>query len=60
MACNGRCVISGCDVPESLEAAHLIGMDWRQGQNHATDGILLRRDLPTLYNRELLGNHEGW
>ncbi|MBN8503347.1 MAG: HNH endonuclease [Burkholderiales bacterium] len=53
-ACGGRCVVSGCDVPEALEAAHLIGRDWRQGQNAATDGMLLRRDLHTLYDRGLL------
>lgn len=53
-ACEGRCVISGCAVPEALEAAHLFGRDWRQGQNEASDGVLLRRDLHTLYDRGLL------
>lgn len=53
-ACGGRCVISGCDVPEALEAAHLRGRDWRAGHNHENDGILLRRDLHTLYDRGLL------
>ncbi|WP_244125406.1 HNH endonuclease [Burkholderia gladioli] len=51
---GGRCAISGCDIPEALEAAHLRGRDWRAGQNEATDGILLRRDLHTLYDRGLL------
>jgi hypothetical protein len=53
-ACDGRCVVSGCSVPEALEAAHLIGRDWRQGHNASTDGILLRRDLHALYDRGLL------
>lgn len=53
-ACRGRCVISGCDVPEALEAAHLTGTDWRQGQNNEEHGILLRRDLHALYDCELL------
>lgn len=53
-ACGGRCVISGCSVPEALEAAHLLGRNWRQGHNAAGDGILLRRDLHGLYDRELL------
>lgn len=53
-ACEGRCVVSGCDVPEALEAAHLNGRDWRAGHNAAEDGILLRRDLHTLYDRGLL------
>ncbi|SIT36575.1 conserved hypothetical protein [Paraburkholderia ribeironis] len=50
----GRCAISGCSVPEALEAAHLAGRDWRQGHNSASDGILLRRDLHALYDRGLL------
>ena len=54
LACEGRCVISGCDVPEALEAAHLKGRSWREGNNAATDGILLRRDLHALYDRGLL------
>lgn len=53
-ACGGRCAVSGCDVPEALEAAHLLGRDWRQGHNSGADGVLLRRDLHTLYDRELL------
>lgn len=53
-ACEGRCVVTGCDVPEALEAAHLTGRDWRAGQNAAADGILLRRDLHTLYDKGLL------
>jgi len=36
-----RCAISGCDIPEVLEAAHLRGRNWRAGHNAATDGILL-------------------
>lgn len=53
-ACEGRCVVSGCDVPEALEAAHLLGRDWRKGENCAVDGVLLRRDLHALYDRGLL------
>lgn len=54
LACRGRCVISGCTVPEALEAAHLRGRDWRQGHNSRHDGILLRRDLHALYDSGLL------
>lgn len=54
-----RCAISGCDIPEVLEAAHLRGRDWRAGHNAAADGILLRRDLHTLYDRELLELSDG-
>ena len=53
-ACGGQCVVSGCTVPEALEAAHLLGRDWRRGHNRAADGILLRRDLHNLYDRGLL------
>lgn len=43
---NGRCPISGCDEPTTLEAAHLgVPGGWRT--NH-TDGILLRSDLHKL------------
>jgi len=41
-------------LPEALEAAHLLGRDWRLGHNRASDGLLLRRDLHTLYDRGLL------
>lgn len=53
-ACAGRCVVSGCDVPEALEAAHLHGRSWRLGHNKAEDGVLLRRDLHALYDSHLL------
>lgn len=53
-ACLGQCVVSGCAVPEALEAAHLRGRDWRQGHNNANDGVLLRRDLHNLYDRGLM------
>lgn len=53
-ACLGRCVVSGCDVPEAVEAAHLKGRNWREGHNSPDDGILLRRDLHALYDRGLL------
>jgi hypothetical protein len=53
-ACRGMCVISGCTVPEVLEAAHLVGRKWRQGHNAAVDGILLRRDLHALFDTGLL------
>jgi predicted nucleic acid-binding protein len=53
-ACQGKCVISGCDVPEAVEAAHLAGRNWRDGHNTSDDGILLRRDLHALYDAGLL------
>lgn len=53
-ACNGTCMVSGCSVPEALEVAHLEGCDWRAGHNGVGDGVLLRRDLHTLYDRRLM------
>ncbi|MDI9695313.1 HNH endonuclease signature motif containing protein [Burkholderia cenocepacia] len=58
-AYDRRCAVSGCDIPEVLEAAHLRGRNWRAGHNAATDGILLRRDLHTLYDRQLLELYDG-
>ena len=53
-ACGGCCVISGNAVPQALEAAHLRGRSWHEGQNAASDGVLLRRDLHALYDSSLL------
>lgn len=53
LACEGRCIVSGCSIPEALEAAHLEGRSWRAGHNAASDGILLRRDLHALYDTGL-------
>jgi hypothetical protein len=53
-ACLGQRVVGGCTVPEALESTHLLGREWREGHNSATDGILLRRDLHNLYDRGLL------
>jgi hypothetical protein len=54
-----RCAITGEDVPEALEAAHLPGTSWRTGDNAATDGILLRADLHRLLDAGLLRIEQG-
>jgi putative restriction endonuclease len=51
---GARCKITGCRVPQLLEAAHLRGRDWQQGHNAATDGIPLRIDLHRAYDRGLI------
>lgn len=51
---NGRCVVTGCAVPEALEAAHISGRDWKAGDNAVSDGLLMRRDIHALYDRGLL------
>ena len=50
-AYGGRCAITGCDVAEVLEAAHIA--DWRS-ENDPGAGILLRADLHRLLERGLL------
>jgi hypothetical protein len=52
-ACGERCVISGCNVVEVLDAAHKKGLDWRK-HNKAEDGYLMRKDLHALYDNDLL------
>ncbi|HUD40998.1 MAG TPA: HNH endonuclease signature motif containing protein [Dokdonella sp.] len=54
LAYGGRCVITGCDVVEALDAAHKQGRDWRSGNNRAEDGVLLRKDLHALFDAGLL------
>ncbi|MHC6226020.1 HNH endonuclease [Pseudomonas sp. X10] len=53
-AFGGRCAISGCAVERALDAAHRHGKKWRQGDNNASDGLLLRKDLHALYDSHLL------
>ena len=49
-----RCVISGCDVVGVLEAAHI--RPYRgTNDNHPSNGLLLRSDIHTLFDLNLLG-----
>jgi hypothetical protein len=52
-AYEGRCSISGCDVADVLEAAHVTPYLGPQ-TNHVTNGLLLRADLHTLWDCHLL------
>jgi hypothetical protein len=52
-AYRGECAISGCNIVETLDAAHKTGRDWRM-HNEASDGFLLRKDLHALYDKNLL------
>ncbi len=51
---GARCKVTGCAVPQLLEAAHLRGRNWEDGHNAATDGIPLRVDLHRAYDRGLI------
>jgi putative restriction endonuclease len=51
---GSRCLVSGCDLPDVVEAAHV---DPYRGvaSNHPENGLLLRTDLHTLFDLDLLG-----
>lgn len=52
-AYDGRCALTGCEVDDVLQAAHII--DYRgQASNIVPNGLLLREDIHTLYDRSLL------
>jgi putative restriction endonuclease len=52
-AYGGRCAVTGCDVPDALEAAHL--RPYRgPASNTVANGILLRADLHTLLDKQLI------
>jgi hypothetical protein len=51
-----RCAVTGCAVLDVLEAAHItpyLGPE----TNHVTNGLLLRADLHTLYDCDLVAIH---
>ncbi|SAL49186.1 hypothetical protein AWB73_05076 [Caballeronia turbans] len=48
-----RCALTGCDVPQVLEAAHICGYMGPE-TNDVRNGLLLRADLHTLYDRALI------
>lgn len=57
-AYDGRCAITGCDVRDVLEAAHIypyLGPD----TNKVTNGILLRADIHTLFDCILIDVDPG-
>lgn len=54
LQCAGRCVVSGCEIVQALDAAHKHGCDWRKGQNSGKDGYVMRKDLHALYDAKLL------
>jgi uncharacterized protein YjbI with pentapeptide repeats len=52
-AYNYRCAITGCDAQEALEAAHIIPYSETEN-NHPSNGLLLRADLHTLFDLDLI------
>ncbi len=49
----GCCCVTGCDVPAALEAAHIMPYRGRHS-NIATNGLLLRSDVHSLFDQGLL------
>ena len=55
-AYNNKCAISGCDIEEILEAAHII--PWKGDHSHEVwNGLLLRVDLHKLFDSHLITIH---
>lgn len=49
------CAITGCDVPESLDAAHIVPFaEGRTSRDLASNGLLLRCDIHRLFDRHLI------
>lgn len=53
-AYGGKCAFSGCDAVEALEAAHVMGVA-AGGSDQPANGLLLRSDLHTLFDLNLIG-----
>jgi hypothetical protein len=56
--CGWKCVVSGNEVREVLDVAHLPGKNWRK-DNEGTDGVLLRVDLHRLLDRGMAELRDG-
>lgn len=52
-AYGGRCAITGCDAVAALEAAHIVPYSGPQS-NHVSNGLLLRADIHTLFDLDLV------
>lgn len=53
-AYSGKCSVTGCDAVDALEAAH-IEPHCNVESNDPRNGLLLRADVHTLFDRHLLG-----
>jgi hypothetical protein len=53
-AYDSRCVITGCAVRDVLDAAHVFPYRGT-ATNHVSNGLLLRTDLHTLFDCDLIG-----
>ena len=53
-AYQGRCAATECDAEAALEAAHIVPY-CGEDSNHISNGILLRADIHTLFDLNLIG-----
>lgn len=53
-AYGGRCAVTGCDAVAALEAAHIVPCS-EHGSDDVTNGLLLRADIHTLFDLDLIG-----
>lgn len=53
MAYDYQCAVTGCDVRDTLQAAHIVPVS-ATGQHHVQNGLLLRADIHNLFDRGLL------
>ena len=51
---NDTCVITGCTIIDIIEAAHIMGYR-DELDNHPKNGLLLRADIHTLFDLDLIG-----
>ncbi|WP_017965638.1 HNH endonuclease [Rhizobium leguminosarum] len=55
---KGRCVISRCGIPEILDAAHIVPFsETVTFRNDRRNGLILRTDIHTLFDKLLLSIH---
>lgn len=52
IAQTAKCAVSGCEIVDILEAAHITAYK-NDTHNHVSNGLLLRCDIHTLYDLEL-------
>lgn len=51
---QNKCAITACNATEALEAAHIIPVSM-DGNHEITNGLLLRADIHTLFDLNLIG-----
>ena len=50
---SGKCVITDCPIKEVLEAAHIVRHSI-SGINHSSNGLLLRSDIHSLFDSNII------